>query len=104
MKAIHGSVPSEPLSQLQSISHVEVMDQRSEENPKWDEAELENWAESKQQVDIQVLNWARGQSAPWIDFSAQINVPTLLITADIALGAITLPEVVSWVENASSQI
>ena len=72
------------LKQLKVLSHEEVMDQCREQNSKWHEDELADWAESKQQVDLQVLNWARGSAAPWTDFAAQINVPTLLITADVS--------------------
>jgi pimeloyl-ACP methyl ester carboxylesterase len=59
--------------------------------PGWSEAELEPWADAKVQVSGNVLNIFTAPIAQALDWPAtlrRITCPALLITADIALGAI----------------
>ncbi len=53
------------------------------EHPAWPEAELEPWAESKAQVDLDFVRTGRLDIAtPWRDVAAAIAVPALLVTGD----------------------
>ena len=57
-------------------------------SPLWSDAEIDQWAPSKQQVSPQALDYVLGPSKPWWEVVGQITCPTLLITADVAVGAI----------------
>lgn len=64
------------------------------ENPTWTEVEWEPWAASKQQLDPAVFDWVDLHSSPpWQEVVRGIACPTLMITADPALGAIVTPDV-----------
>lgn len=57
-------------------------------SPLWSDAEIDQWAPSKQQVSPQALDYALYPSTPWWEVIGQITCPTLLVTADVAAGAI----------------
>jgi len=63
------------------------------DNPKWAEIEFGPWSEAKLQVSLNVLQAVNTPRKPWRDIIAKITCPTLLVTADPALGAIVTPEV-----------
>jgi pimeloyl-ACP methyl ester carboxylesterase len=73
------------------------------DNPKWAEIEFGPWSEAKQQVSMNVLQAVNMPRKPWRDIIAKITCPTLLVTADPALGAIVTPEVAAEVK-ANSKI
>lgn len=60
-------------------------------SPLWSAAEIDQWAPSKQQVSPQALDYALYPSTPWWEVVGQITCPTLLVTADVADGAIVDP-------------
>jgi pimeloyl-ACP methyl ester carboxylesterase len=62
-------------------------------NPLWGEAELEPWAESKKQLDLNVFK-ARDSlmELDWKEIARKIAVPALLITGDVKKGGIVSPE------------
>jgi|JFJP01.1.fsa_nt_gi pimeloyl-ACP methyl ester carboxylesterase len=62
-------------------------------NPTWDKTEWYSWAQSKKQVNPNLTSVIREVPPPWREIVPQISCPTLLITADPALGAIVTPEV-----------
>lgn len=57
-------------------------------SPLWSAAEIDQWAPAKQQVSPQALDYALYPSTPWWEVIGQITCPTLLVTADVAAGAI----------------
>lgn len=57
-------------------------------SPLWSDAEIDQWAPSKQQVSPQALDYVLAPSKPWWEVVGQITCPTLLVTADVAAGAI----------------
>lgn len=57
-------------------------------SPLWSAAELDQWAPSKQQVSPQALDYALYPSTPWWEIIGQITCPTLLVIADVSMGAI----------------
>ena len=61
-------------------------------SPTWPDAEFPAWAASKQQLDTAIFDIVRIR-APWRDYVAALTVPTLLLTADVALNAIVTPEI-----------
>ena len=63
------------------------------QNPTWAEVECGPWADSKLQVNLNVLKALALPRTPWQDVVRRITCPVLLITADPALGAIVTPEV-----------
>lgn len=68
-----------------------IADQRSQ-SPKWSDAELEPWADSKLRLSFYVLNRGNVSVVDWPATVQRITCPTLLITADPALGAIVTAE------------
>jgi N-formylmaleamate deformylase len=68
-----------------------------EEHPRWSEEELGPWADSKDQLNLDVLKSRPRRTDPFADpfeILQRITCPILLITGDIELGAITTPQVV----------
>ena len=63
------------------------------ESPTWAEAELGPWADSKQQVRLNVLQLVTDSRTPWQETARRITRPVLLITADPDAGAIVTPEI-----------
>lgn len=57
-------------------------------SPLWSDAELDQWAPSKQQVAPQALDYALYPSPPWWEVIGQISCPTLLVIGDVAAGAL----------------
>jgi N-formylmaleamate deformylase len=64
-------------------------------SPSWADVDLEPWADAHLQVNPAVFDWADPQASPmaWRDVVRKIACPTLVVTADPALGAIVSPEV-----------
>ncbi len=53
------------------------------EHPTWPEVELEPWARSKAEVDLDFVRTGRLDIAtPWREVAAAIDVPALLVTGD----------------------
>jgi pimeloyl-ACP methyl ester carboxylesterase len=78
---------------LKNMSVEELMVKCHADSPTWGEAELRPWAESKQQIDPNIV-----QTLPPIRFDWQAVVrgivcPTLLITAEPEKGAIVTPQI-----------
>jgi pimeloyl-ACP methyl ester carboxylesterase len=62
-------------------------------NPNWAEEEVIPWADSKAEVQTDVLERGGAPgSYPWREIIARIQCPILLITGDPELGAIVTPE------------
>jgi len=77
---------------IQTKTHDEVMALCREENPKWAEAELDPWADSKLQLDLDVFEASTLSFDPWQEIVPQITCPVLLVTADPDLGSIVTAE------------
>ena len=75
-----------------------------EQSPTWQEAELEPWAISKQQLSPNVVGGRESKPKPWQEIAAEITVPTLLITADTEKGAIVTPEIARAVRTQNDLI
>jgi N-formylmaleamate deformylase len=74
-------------------------------SPTWDEVEWPAWVESKQQVDPDVLLWAKeAPFASWREIVPQLTCPVLLITADPELGGIVTAEVAQQTINLNSKV
>ncbi|MCU0503571.1 MAG: alpha/beta hydrolase [Anaerolineae bacterium] len=77
----------------QAKTGPEVIAQRKREQPKWADEEFIDWIVAKQQVSPEVTQYITAARLPWRDVCARIACPALLITADVADGAIVTPEV-----------
>ena len=77
---------------IQTKTREEVMALCREENPKWAEAELAPWADSKLQLDLDVFEASTLSFDPWQEIVPQITCPVLLVTADPELGSIVTAE------------
>jgi pimeloyl-ACP methyl ester carboxylesterase len=75
--------------QLPAKALVKAMQKKS---PNWEVAVLEPWAEAKLEVDPAVFDLYPHESQAWREVAKAIQVPTLVITGDNALGAIVTPE------------
>ena len=71
----------------------EVMEKCRTARPLWAEIELRPWAESKKQLDLNVLKMRDSlMELDWKEIARHIGVPTLLVTADVDKGGIVSPE------------
>lgn len=82
----------ERIVNLKRKTREEMIADQHAQSPSWSVAELEPWADSKLRLSFYVLN--RGNVTPidWPTTVQHITCPTLLITADPALGAIVTTE------------
>lgn len=62
-----------------------------QENPSWPEAERQPWAQSKQQVSLNVFDEGQIDAAMANETASKISCPTLIITTDLEKGAIYPP-------------
>ena len=81
-----------------------IVETGRKENPKWAEIEFGPWSEAKLQVSMNVLQAVNMPRKPWRDIIGKITCPTLLVTADPALGAIVTPEVAAQATRQSPHI
>lgn len=64
-----------------------------ETNPTWSAEDRALWLASRLQFDRSLLdNFGRRPATNWHDLAAQITCPVLLVTADVARGAIVSPQ------------
>jgi pimeloyl-ACP methyl ester carboxylesterase len=70
----------------------ELMKIMQKKAPNWEEAILQPWAESKLEMDIAVFDKYPLDKKDWRETAKAIEVPTLLITGDNALGSIVTPK------------
>ncbi|MCX7681340.1 MAG: alpha/beta fold hydrolase, partial [Anaerolineae bacterium] len=82
-----------------ALSREALIARCRQECPTWDEAELGPWAESKRQLSPNVLKGFLQKPVPWREVVMKISCPTLLITADPALGALVTPEVAAEISS-----
>ncbi len=80
------------LRSLPGLSLEEVMAKGRADSPSWAEIEMPAWAESKKQLDINILQ-TEGVHRPWREVAEAIRCPTLLITADSNQGGIVTPQI-----------
>jgi len=85
-----------PLDQL-----IATVRQRS---PAWSADELDQWAPAKQQVSPQALDYALYPSTPWWELIGQISCPALLVTGDVAAGAIVDQATAAQISAMNPQI
>ena len=70
----------------------ELINYQKKAAPNWEEAILEEWAESKLLVDPAIFDHDPLDRRPWRDLAEAITVPTLIVTGDNDLGAIVTPQ------------
>ena len=70
----------------------DLISQRKREQPKWADEEFTDWIVAKQQVSPEVTQYITAPRCPGATSVRASSVPTLLITADVAEGAIVTPE------------
>jgi pimeloyl-ACP methyl ester carboxylesterase len=69
----------------------ELIKEKKKESPNWEEAFLEEWAQSKLDVDPDIFDRYPHDHSNWRNLAKAITVPTLLVTGDNELGAIVTP-------------
>ena len=77
---------------LKRKTREELIADRRREDPRWSEAELGPWADSKLRVGLHIVNWDSLATVDWPNTLRQVTCPALLITADPERGAIVTPE------------
>ena len=77
----------------QAMLGPQLIAQRKREQPKWADEEFAGWLSAKQQVSPEVTQSITAARMPWREVARRIACPALLITADVADGAIVTPEV-----------
>ncbi len=76
-----------------AMTPAALIAQRKREQPKWADEEFADWIVAKQQVSPEVTQYITSPRRPWREIVAAIVCPALLITGDVAEGAIVTPEV-----------
>lgn len=69
----------------------ELIAAKKKESPQWEEAILPEWAQAKLDLDPEVFDHYPLGPSDWHTLAKAIQVPTLIITGDNALGAIVTP-------------
>jgi len=77
--------------EIKALSEAEMIAKCRADNPAWPEVELAPWAESKVLFDLNFIQMVRVPQPEWTAVVQALDVPTLLITADPAKGAIVTP-------------
>jgi N-formylmaleamate deformylase len=91
------------LKSLPNLSLEDVMAKGRADNPTWPEVEIQPWAESKKQLDLNVMTIQRVRQG-WREVAKAIACPTLLITAENDKGAIVTPALASEACRINSYI
>jgi pimeloyl-ACP methyl ester carboxylesterase len=83
-----------------------VLTAGQEEHPRWTAVDWNPWAESKRQVNPDVVEWIRSVTllAAWRELLPKITCPILVITGDPQLGAIVTPEIVQEILALSNNV
>ena len=89
---------------MEKLSVQELVEKCRADSPTWQEAELQPWAESKKQLDTNILKALQVPRAEWQDVVRGIVRPTLLITADPEKGAIVTSEIAKKAAKMNSFI
>jgi N-formylmaleamate deformylase len=83
------------INDLKGKTRQQLIDDQHLAFPRWSEAELGPWADSKLRFNPRIMSMFASNPAAGIDWPAllkEVTCPALLITADPALGAIVSPE------------
>jgi N-formylmaleamate deformylase len=75
-----------------ALSREELIARQRDATPRWSEAELGPWADSKARLSLNVLNRLDVAPVDWQATTRRISCPALLITADPAQGALVTAE------------
>jgi pimeloyl-ACP methyl ester carboxylesterase len=75
-----------------TMQTADLIAQRKREQPKWADEEFTDWIVAKQQVSPEVTQYITASRRPWREIAPRIVCPALLISADVAEGAIVSPE------------
>ncbi|MEA3326221.1 MAG: alpha/beta hydrolase [Chloroflexota bacterium] len=70
----------------------ELVKLKKKKSPNWEEAILEEWAQSKHDIDPEFFDHFPENPKKWRDLAKAIRVPTLIVTGDHDLGAIVTPK------------
>ena len=96
------------ISRLKSKTREEIMAEGHTQNPRWSEAELAPWADAKLYVSLNVINHIftpdNQASVDWPAILQRITCPALVVTADLAKGAILSQEGVAALQAQVPQL
>lgn len=87
------------IQEFKALSLEELMALGRKENPAWDESEFSQWARSKHQFNLALLDQL-APSEPWRQVAARLTCPGLVLSADPQHGALITPEVGRQIEKA----
>jgi len=82
----------ERISNLQSKSREELIEQARTDTPTWSEAELGPWADAKLRFNLNALNRQGADEIDWPQILRGITCPALLLYADPERGGGVTPE------------
>jgi N-formylmaleamate deformylase len=80
------------IERMRSLSLNDLILECKQKHPFWEETEQFHWAKAKQQVKANVAAFHGEARRPWREVAARISCPVLLLTADLAAGALVTPE------------
>ena len=92
MPSNRGAQMQELVAMYQRLTREEIADYGRGNNPTWDDEELWLWTLGKTLVSPNIVQDTSRLLTDWRAVVPKINCPTLLVTADPALGGIVTPE------------
>ena len=87
---------------VKRMTKEELIERVRKENPGWQEAEIDPWAESKLRLSIKALSDASNTTVDWQATVKKVSCPVLLITADPGK-AIVSPEAAAALQKIVPQ-
>jgi N-formylmaleamate deformylase len=89
---------------LEGMTVDEIVARERPEHPTWSDEALRLWCAAKTRLDLNFLDIASTERMDWQKTVRAIDCPTLLITADPALGGIVTPEVAALAVELNPRI
>ena len=99
-----GAQMQELVAMYQRMTREQIADYGRGNNPTWDDEELWLWALGKTLVSPYVVQEASRLLTDWRSVVPKIACPTLLVTADPALGGIVTPKTAAEITNSQANI
>jgi N-formylmaleamate deformylase len=92
------------LAEMKRKTFDELLSVCKADHPLWCEEDQVQWAKAKQQVNPAIASGVTTQNTPWREIVRRITCPTLVITADVELGALITPAVSGELTSISKYV
>ncbi len=100
----HAQEWAQTIAERKKLTPEEMLAAGKAESPLWDDVEFEPWIEAKYQVTPRVVSYIGKGNLNWRGAVEKIQCPTLMITADPAMGARITPAVARKIQEINPNI